>query len=504
MATLDFVGVIRDFSADHVDFEPAGGGSAQGLVSSTLGADGRPVYAGTPGLGGISGQSSFDQWFRTTPGVNLASPWSLTLSNSGANPTLFPFNSPAFYPIDDQLLGNEGRAHNYHFTVELHADFTYRGGETFTIAGDDDLWVYVDGRLAADLGGIHGLQTASFAMDNLGLTLGQSYSIDIFHAERHTGSASSLRMETNAFLVDDRFTAGGDTVDFDFIDTSVSPSRGYYKAQNGDDLVYLPTGVAQATAIGYDAARTFNAGGGADVVFGRGLADKIAGGDGNDSLTGGAGDDRLDGGSGADRLVGGAGVDQLIGGDGDDLFVIDAGDVDAATGRPFDQVSGGAGLDTVETNVSISIARLNGVEQAVLTGSAALNATGNDAANVLRGNVGANVLDGAAGADRLYGGGGADVFRFKSAVEVGRLSDARDVIEDFQSAEGDRIDISALAGAAAFTIAEEGFTGAGRELMIVQGSTRTIVYGDVDGDELPDFALELTGSIALTAADFVL
>jgi fibro-slime domain-containing protein len=101
-----------------------------------------------------------------------------------------------FYPIDNQLLMNEGNPHNYHMTFELHLKFRYHAGQVFTFKGDDDIWVFVDHKLALDLGGIHNEATGQVQLGSRGLTEGQIYDLDFFWCERHV-VGSNLRIETS-------------------------------------------------------------------------------------------------------------------------------------------------------------------------------------------------------------------------------------------------------------------------------------------------------------------
>jgi fibro-slime domain-containing protein len=197
--TLTLTGVVRDFLDTHPDFESVGGFDL-GIVETTLGVDGKPVYTGESGNPTTHGQTAFDQWYRDVPGVNLSTPLSITLDNGEANPGgIYTFADSTFFPIDGALFGNQGRLHNFHFTFELHTEFTYEAGQVFSFTGDDDLWVFINKQLAIDLGGVHSAMSASVNLDTLGLTPGADYDLDLFFAERHT-SASNFRIDTSIVL----------------------------------------------------------------------------------------------------------------------------------------------------------------------------------------------------------------------------------------------------------------------------------------------------------------
>jgi fibro-slime domain-containing protein len=203
---------VRDFSSvSHEDFEKYNGSGTKGLLESTLGTDDKPIFKTTGMPVQITSASSFKQWYNDTPGVNIAVAVPLPLTPMPNNPNSYEFVSDAFFPIDNKgfaaaptnepmRMGEDGKLHNFSFTTEVHTSFTYRGKEVFSFNGDDDLWIFVNGKLALDLGGLHSSQDGTIDFDTmaaqLGIEIGKTYKMDIFHAERHT-TASHFKIRTN-------------------------------------------------------------------------------------------------------------------------------------------------------------------------------------------------------------------------------------------------------------------------------------------------------------------
>ena len=136
-----------------------------------------------------------------------------------------------------------------------------------------------------------------------------------------------------------------------------------------------------------------------DTLIGLAGPDRLYGGAGNDVLSGAGGNDTLKGDAGNDRLDGGAGNDVMTGGTGNDAYVVDA------TG---DRVVEGSHAGSDQVSASVSWTMSAEIENLTLTGSAAIDATGNASNNLLTGNAAANTLRGGAGDDRLIGGPGGD------------------------------------------------------------------------------------------------
>jgi len=306
-------------------------------------------------------------------------------------------------------------------------------------------------------------------------------------------------------------------------------------------------------------ADTLNGGAGDDVLAGGGGADTLSGGDGRDTLDGGDGDDLLAGGAGsADTLLGGGGADTVTYAGASRGVIVDLdvqltwdgtlndtlGSVENVIGTAFDDIffgssadnilDGGAGgrddlrgyggNDTVsyassdrgviidldaqitsdglvqDTLQSIENARGSGFNDIVFGSSGDNRIEGGSGSDQLNGYAGADTLLGGADADVLSGGAGADRFVF-TALTDSRVQ-ARDRISDFNAADGDLIDLSAidadltLAGDQAFSFVSN-FTGvAGQALLSFDGAAnRTTLQLDQNGDGVADFSLLIDGAV---------
>ena len=191
--------------------------------------------------------------------------------------------------------------------------------------------------------------------------------------------------------------AGDDTYIVDVATDVVTELAG-----DGVDLVNVAFAAAGTYVLGANVenATVTAAAAVAASVTGNELANVLIGNGAANTLTGNDGNDTLDGGLGADTLVGGL---------GDDVYV-----VDVSTDVVTEAANGGS--DQIRSSITYTLA--TNVESLSLTGSAAVNATGNAGNNLLTGNGANNTLNGAAGNDILQGGAGVDVLTDTSGANL--------------------------------------------------------------------------------------
>jgi len=349
--------------------------------------------------------------------------------------------------------------------------------------------------------------------------------------------------------------AGIDTVSYAYASSAVTASLASTTAQvtdgsGSDTLLNIEnlTGSSYHDKLtGNAGANTLNGGAGSDILNGGAGADRLIGGEGSDvyyvdntgdslsetnavastggtdtvystlaAYTLGANLENLrllasgaanGTGNGLNNLIyAGAGNNSLNGSTGTDTvsYAYAGGAVTANLASTAAQATGGSGSDTLLSFENLTGGNYNDS----LTGNTGANTLGGGAGNdTLSGGAGNDLLIGGTGIDRLNGGSGADRFDFNALSEMG-LGSLRDVLGDFKSSEGDKIDLSTLDANTA-TAANDAFSFIGSTAFSATnaaGQLRfagSVLYGSTDADAAAEFEIQLLGVTSLNNTDLV-
>ncbi|WP_156944260.1 Ig-like domain-containing protein [Bradyrhizobium sp. Ec3.3] len=207
----------------------------------------------------------------------------------------------------------------------------------------------------------------------------------------------------------------------------------------------------------------------------------LASGAPTNTIAGTASADTLTGTTGNDLLGGAGGADTMAGGLGDDTYIVT--DPNAKVVESY-----GGGVDTVISSVTYKLPDY--VENLTLTGSAAINGTGNSESNIIIGNDAANVITGGFGNDVLTGGGGADTFVINSG-------DGSDVITDFTPGSATGHDVVQLNGFAftSFNDIKVAMTQVGNDVYLALTSQDTLVFRNTTISAFTSDDFQLPGTL---------
>ena len=431
----------------------------------------------------------------------------------------------------DRLIGGDG---SDTYFVDNIVDTVSETNTLASTGGSDTVYSYLSAyTLGANLENLRLLATG--AANGTG---------NVLHNLIHAGAGNNIL----------NGSTGIDTVSYAFASSAVTANLALTTAQ-------ATRGSGSDTLLNFEnlSGSNFN-----DILTGNAAANTLSGGTGNDVLNGGAGADRLIGGDGSDiyyvdnagdsvsetnALVSTGGSDTVysslsaytLGVNVENLRLLSTGAANG-TGNALDNLvyagagnnslNGSTGIDTVSyafattavtANLALTTAQvtrgsgsdtllnfenLSGSNfNDLLTGNAAANTLSGGAGNdTLTAGAGNDLLIGGFGVDRLNGGTGADRFDFNALNEMG-LGALRDVLGDFKTSEGDKIDLSTL-DANSLTAANDAFSfigssafgnSAAGQLRFANG----VLYGSTDADSAAEFEIQLLGVSTLSTTNLV-
>ncbi|MBR2864073.1 fibro-slime domain-containing protein [Candidatus Saccharibacteria bacterium] len=216
------------------------GSLQQGIVKNYLGADGLPIpsfssqtaaaaakfnKASQNVTGGepVAPGDNFYRWFHEVNGISKRYDRTVTFKRQG-NTNTYVYGGNQIFPLDDIRYDNDSvsrrdsniKQHNFSFTAHMSVPIKaeMNGRETFDFSGDDDVWVFLNGVLVLDIGGVHSAVGGNFTINTDGtitssvngaetklidahLEKNHVYDLDFFYAERSTSESNTKITITN-------------------------------------------------------------------------------------------------------------------------------------------------------------------------------------------------------------------------------------------------------------------------------------------------------------------